>query len=69
MLSIREKAMAPPSYYVVCLHKPCSQEAAQFIADALTKPKVQGGAELIVHQVKVNTHKGFIYLKVLLGAS
>ena len=45
--------MAPPSYYVVCLHKPCSQEAAQFIADALAKSRVQGGADLIVHQVSV----------------
>jgi hypothetical protein len=59
--------MAPPSYYVVCLHRPCSQEAAQFIADALTKSRVQGGADLIVHQVQdLNLMQQFVGQTVFL---
>ena len=46
-------AMSPPSYYVVCLHRPCSQEAAQFISDSLTKSRLHGGADLIVLQVRL----------------
>ena len=29
------KMSSPPTYFVVCLHERCSQEAAQFIADKL----------------------------------
>ncbi len=43
--------MAHPSYYVVCLHRNCNDEAANFIANALTQSIAKGGAELIVRQV------------------
>ena len=42
-----------PTYFVVCCHRPCSQEAAEFIVDILTKPQHEGGAELIVRQEKM----------------
>lgn len=43
--------MANPSYYVVCLHRNCNDEAATFISNALTQTLAKGGAELIVRQV------------------
>ncbi|XP_059081460.1 anoctamin-10-like [Tigriopus californicus] len=43
-------ASSSPSYYVVCLHEKCSQEAAQFMADHLSAPVSKDGAGLIVEQ-------------------
>ena len=40
----------PPTYFVVCLHEKCSQEAADFIAEELSRAETSGGAGLIVHQ-------------------
>ena len=34
-----ERSEGPPTYYVVCFHKPCTQEAANFIVEKLTKIK------------------------------
>ena len=33
-----------PTHFLVCLHENCSQEAAEFIAEVLTKSEVEGGA-------------------------
>ena len=41
-----------PTYAVVCLHEACCQEAAQYIADRLSAGRKEGGAELVVHQVR-----------------
>ena len=40
----------PPTYFVVCLHEKCSQEAADFMTQRLRAPQAEGGAELVVHQ-------------------
>ena len=40
----------PPTYFVVCLHEKCTQEAADFMTRRLRAPQHEGGAELIVHQ-------------------
>ena len=45
--------MAPPTYFVVCLHEHCSQEAADFIASRLATDPSYDGAGLVVHQEKL----------------
>ena len=52
------------TYYLVCLHEPCSQEAADFIANCLTRPLAEGGANLIVTQEKLNEGHGGLILHV-----
>ena len=51
-----------PTYYVVCLHPPCCQEAANFIVDAMVKPVQQGGAELVVRQEQMSDIKSGLIL-------
>jgi anoctamin-10 len=48
------------TYYVVCLHDPCRQEGADFIASCLTKPLVEGGAQLNVRQEKMDRGGGLV---------
>jgi len=54
--------MDPPSYFVVCLHRPCTQEAADFIVESLTKPVDKGGAQLIVRQEEMSENPGGLVL-------
>ncbi len=54
------------SYYLICLHESCSQEAADFIAASLIKNRVDGGADLEVVQEKlVNSGGGGLILHVV----
>lgn len=48
--------MSPPTYFVVCLHEHCSQEAADFLADKLKTNPDKGGAGLIVNQEHIRPH-------------
>ena len=47
-----------PSYFVICFHRPCVQEAADFVVDSMVKPLEEGGAELIVRQEDGVDEKG-----------
>ena len=49
-----------PSYFVICFHRPCVQEAADFVVDSMVKPLEEGGAELIVRQEDGVDEKGKI---------
>ena len=53
-----------PTYFVVCLHRPCNQEAANFIVDSLTKGQHEGGAELIVKQEKMPASRTGLVLHI-----
>ena len=53
-----------PTYFVVCLHTPCSQEAANFIVESLRKAQDEGGAELIVRQERMPASKTGLVLHV-----
>ena len=53
-----------PTYYLICLHEPCSQKAADFIATYLTKKLGKGGAELIVKQEKMSEGRGGLVLHI-----
>ena len=59
-----ERPEGPPTYYVVCFHKPCTQEAANFIVENLTKSQHEGGAQLIVSQEKMPASKTGLVLHV-----
>ena len=51
---------ALPTHLLVCLHENCSQEAAEFIAEVLTKSEVEGGAELLVRQETIKDNNGLV---------
>ena len=53
-----------PTYFVVCLHRPCSQEAAKFIIECLGKYQHEGGAELIVRQEQMPASKPGLVLHI-----
>ena len=53
-----------PTYYLICFHKPCSQEAANFIVEKLTQSQENGGAELLVRQEKMPASKPGLVLHV-----
>ena len=53
-----------PTYFVVCLHRPCSQEAANFIVETLRKGQDEGGAELIVRQENMPASKAGLVLHI-----
>ena len=53
-----------PTYFVVCLHRPCSQEAANFIVESLSKYQHEGGAELVVRQEKMPASKTGLVLHI-----
>ena len=59
-----DRSEGPPTYYVVCFHKPCTQEAASFIVEELTKSQNEGGAQLIVTQEKMPVSKTGLVLHV-----
>ena len=52
------------TYYLICFHKPCSQEAANFIVEKLTQSQEKGGAELLVRQEKMPASKPGLVLHV-----
>jgi len=52
------------TYYLICFHKPCSQEAANFIVEKLTQSQENGGAELLVRQEKMPASKPGLVLHV-----
>ena len=52
------------TYFVVCLHRPCSQEATNFIVESLRKSQHEGGAELIVRQEKMPASKTGLVLHI-----
>ena len=56
--------MTAPTYYLVCLHEPCVQEGADFIAQSLTKSDIEGGANLLVRQEKVGAQNDGLILHV-----
>ena len=53
-----------PTYFLICFHKPCSQEAANFIVEKLSQSQENGGAELIVRQEKMPVSKPGLVLHV-----
>ena len=53
-----------PTYFVVCLHTPCNQEAANFIVESLRKAQDQGGAGLIIRQERMPASKTGLVLHV-----
>ena len=53
-----------PTYYLVCLHDSCTQEAVEFIANCLTKSQTEGGAELVVTQEKMKPGNGGLILHI-----
>ena len=59
-----DNATGFPTYFVVCFHRPCTQEAAKFIVDSVRKPQNEGGAELIVRQEKMPASKTGLVLHV-----
>ena len=40
----------PPTYFVICFHERCTQEAVDFVSDRLVAPAADGGAGLLVQQ-------------------
>ena len=57
--------MAPqPTFYLVCLHENCTQEAAEFIVECLTKSEKDGGAGLMVEQEPMKEKSGGLVLHV-----
>ena len=40
----------PPTYFVICFHERCAQEAVDFVSDRLVAPSADGGAGLLVQQ-------------------
>ena len=49
-----------PTHFLVCLHEPAVQGAAEFIASVLTKSEADGGAELLCRQEKIKDHDGLV---------
>ena len=56
--------MDVPTYFLVCLHRPCTQEAADFIVDSLSKPAADGGAGLVVRQEAMPKNRSGLVLHV-----
>ena len=54
----------PQTYFVVCFHRPCVQEATDFVVESLAKRLEEGGAELIVRQEEFSEEKGGLILHV-----
>ena len=46
-----------PTHFLVCLHEPCTAEAAEFIAGIITKSETDGGAELLCRQEKIKENE------------
>ena len=57
-------SLEAPTYFLICFHRPCSQEAANFIVEKLTESQENGGAELIVRQEKMPVSKPGLVLHV-----
>ncbi len=57
------------TFYLICLHDPCSQEAADYIAQCLSKGQGQGGAELILKQEQIKEGQGGLILHVTASTS
>ena len=59
-----EPTKLPPTYFVICFHEKCSQEAVDFISDRLVAPAADGGAGLLVQQEGMPAGGGGLILHV-----
>ena len=54
----------PPTYFVICFHERCTQEAVDFVSDRLVAPAADGGAGLLVQQEEMRAGEGGLILHV-----
>ena len=54
----------PTTYFVICFHERCAQEAVDFVSDRLVAPAADGGAGLLVQQEEMRAGEGGLILHV-----
>lgn len=59
-----ETEKLPPTYFVICFHEKCTQEAVDFISDRLVASAAEGGAGLLVQQEEMRAGGGGLILHV-----